>query len=372
MNNKIKQISTVIVDLPTIRAHKLSMTTMAKQTMVIVTITDEDGVTGLGEATTIGGLSYGMESPESIKLTIDQYIQPLLLNQPAHNINRIRQSLDKVICGNNLAKSAIETALLDLKGKRLGQSVGDLLGGALHQHLPVLWTLASGDTEKDIEEARQIPSEGRHKDFKLKIGFRELEQDIHHACTIKQALGEQASVRVDVNQAWDESTAFHAIQRLQNGGIDLIEQPTPRKQLHALTRLSQHFHVPILADEGVSDAEEGAILAKLGFRGAYALKIAKAGGPASALKLAHVAQANGIGLYGGTLLEGTIGTVASLHAWSCLPHLSCGTEMFGPLLLTDDIVTQPLNFHNNGMDLPTGPGLGVTLDIDKLNFYRRK
>jgi len=371
MHNKVKQIETVIVDLPTIRPHKLSMTTMAKQTMVIVTIRDDDGVTGIGEATTIGGLSYGVESPESIKLTIDQYIRPLLLDQPAANINLLRQKLDKVICGNNLAKSAIETALLDLKGKRLGQSVADLLGGAQHQHLPVLWTLASGDTDKDIAEARDILSQGRHKDFKLKIGFRELEQDIQHACRIKQALGEQASVRVDVNQAWDESTAFIAIQQLQDGGIDLIEQPTPKKQLDALTRLSQYFHVPILADEAVADAEDGAILAKLGFRGAYALKIAKAGGPASALKLAHVAQANGIGLYGGTLLEGSIGTVASLHAWSCLPHLNCGTEMFGPLLLIDDIVTQPLNFHNNGVDLPSGPGLGLELDQDKIKFYAR-
>ncbi len=59
------------------------------------------------------------------------------------------------------------------------------------------------------------------------------------------------------------------------------------------------------------------------------------------LALARVAQAAGIGLYGGTMLEGTVGTVASLHAWSTLP-LQWGTEMFGPLLLKDDIVSVPL------------------------------
>jgi len=140
----------------------------------------------------------------------------------------------------------------------------------------------------------------------------------------------------------------------------------------ALVRLSQKFHLPILADEAVADASDMYNLAAAGFSGAVALKIAKAGGPAQALKQAAVAQAAGIGLYGGTLLEGTIGTVAALHAWSTLETLHWGTEMFGPLLMKDDIVDKPLSFQDNGVDLPQGPGLGVTLNEDKLAEYSRK
>jgi muconate cycloisomerase len=88
------------------------------------------------------------------------------------------------------------------------------------------------------------------------------------------------------------------------------------------------------------------------------------------LALARVAQAAGIGLYGGTMLEGTVGTVASLHAWSTLP-LQWGTEMFGPLLLKDDI-SVPLTFANGSVVVPQTPGLGVELDEDKLHFYARK
>ena len=87
--------------------------------------------------------------------------------------------------------------------------------------------------------------------------------------------------------------------------------------------------------------------------------------------LARVAQAAGIGLYGGTMLEGTVGTVASLHAWSTLP-LQWGTEMFGPLLLKDDIVSVPLTFADGQVALPQTPGLGVELDEDKLHFYTRQ
>ena len=88
----------------------------------------------MGEATTIGGLAYGAESPESVKLTIDTYFTPQLVGQPADNINTLRVMLNRSTRGNNLAKSAIETALLDLQGKRLNRPVSDLLGGAVHQH----------------------------------------------------------------------------------------------------------------------------------------------------------------------------------------------------------------------------------------------
>jgi len=368
----IRSIEAILVDIPTIRPHQLAMTTMGVQTMVIVRMKDSEGLEGLGEATTIGGLAYGQESPESVKLTIEAYFKPQLVGQPADNINTLRVMLNRSTRGNNLARSAIETALLDLQGKRLNRPVSDLLGGALHQHIPVLWTLASGDTARDIDEALSLLAQKRHCDFKLKIGSRRVMDDVRHVAAIKEAVGEQASVRVDVNQAWDETTATKGMAELQSAGIDLVEQPTPMKDLGALVRLSRKFHIPILADESIADAKDMFALAAAGFAGAVAMKIAKAGGPTRALEQATVAQAAGIGLYGGTLLEGTIGTVAALHAWSTLETLHWGTEMFGPLLMKDDIVTKPLNFHNNGVDLPAGPGLGVEIDEDKLAEYRRK
>jgi muconate cycloisomerase len=368
----IQSIEAILVDIPTIRPHKLSMTTMGVQTMVIVRMKDSDGLEGLGEATTIGGLSYGPESPEGIKLVIDTYLSPQLIGQPADHINTLRVMLERTTRGNHLAKSALETALLDLRGKRLGCSVSDLLGGAVHRHLPVLWTLASGDTARDIEEALDRIETGRHRDFKLKIGARPLMEDVRHVAAVKQALGAEASVRVDVNQAWDESTAARGMAELQAAGVDLVEQPTPMKDHAALVRLSRRFHLPILADESVADATDLFHLSAAGFTGAVAMKIAKAGGPVRALAQATVASAAGLGLYGGTLLEGTIGTAASLHAWSTLETLHWGTEMFGPLLMKDDIVVRPLTFRDNGVELPDGPGLGVEIDEDKLATYRRK
>ena len=109
----ITRLETLIVDLPTIRPHKLAMHTMQNQTLVILRLHCSDGIEGIGEATTIGGLSYGNESPESIKTNIDSYFAPLLIGQDASNLNAAMLRVEKVVRGNTFAKSALETALLD-------------------------------------------------------------------------------------------------------------------------------------------------------------------------------------------------------------------------------------------------------------------
>lgn len=371
MSLTIESITCWLVDIPTIRPHKLSMATMGCQTLTIVRMDCSQGVVGWGEATTIGGLSYGAESPEGIRSAIDTYLAPLLCGKTFSGVAALAETMNASVKGNTFAKSALETAFLDAQGKQLNVPVSSLLGGALTPRLPVLWTLASGDTNKDIDEGKRLLAEGRHNTFKLKIGAGELHSDIRHALAIKSALGESVSIRVDVNQAWDLTSAIKGMALLQEGGIDLVEQPIPLWDTRGLITLSQRFTLPILADEAVATGHDGYALASGGFTGAYALKIAKAGGPAQALKLAHVAQAAGVALYGGTMLEGTLGTVASLHAWSTV-KMQWGTEMFGPLLLKDDIVANPLDFSDGEVTLPQGPGLGVEIDEDKLRHYARQ
>jgi muconate cycloisomerase len=371
MNAQIISVEAILVDLPTIRAHQLAMATMQQQTLVIVRLRSSDGIEGLGEATTIGGLAYGEESPEGIKLTIDTYLAPALTGLDATNINGAMLKLNKVARGNRFAKCAIETALLDAQGKRLGVPVSTLLGGAVRKTLPVLWTLASGDTQRDIEEAEMLLAERRHNTFKLKIGRRGVREDVAHVSKIKAALGDRAKVTVDVNQAWSELDAALGIEALEAAGVDLIEQPTPREQRGALARLASCFIVPIMADEAVTGPEDALELVRGACADVFALKIAKSGGIYAMLRTAAIADAAGVSLYGGTMLEGSVGSIASAHGFSALPQLNWGTELFGPLLLKDDIVTARPQYRDFDLHLPEGPGLGLHIDEEKLAFYRR-
>ncbi|AQV16713.1 muconate cycloisomerase [Acinetobacter pittii] len=366
-----RTIETILVDIPTIRPHQLSVTTMRTQTLVLVKITTTDGIVGWGEATTIGGLNYGEESPESVKANIDTYFAPLLASVKDLNVAQTLKLIRKNINGNRFAKCAIQTALLDIQAKRLGVPLSEVLGGRLRNSLPVLWTLASGDTEKDIAEARKMIELKRHNTFKLKIGSRPLQHDVDHVIAIKKALGADISVRVDVNRAWSELECIQGIQQLQDGGIDLIEQPCAIQNTEALARLTQRFDVAIMADEALTGPDSAYRIAKSHGADVFAVKIEQSGGLIEACEVAKVAGLAGIDLYGGTMLEGPVGSMASAHAFATFETLAFGTELFGPLLLTEEILKEPLRYENFELHLPTAPGLGIEIDEDKVEKLRR-
>lgn len=370
-NPVIAGIETIILDLPTIRPHVLAMATMHSQTICLVRITCSDGIVGIGEATTIAGLAYGPEAPETIKLAIDTYFAPLLENRDATRPAAAMALLARHIVGNTFAKCAIETALLDAQGKRLGLPVSELVGGRRVDALPVLWTLASGDTSRDIAEAEQMLGMGRHNAFKLKIGKRPLAQDVAHVGAIKAALGDRASVRVDVNMAWDEATARRGLAMLADVGCDLVEQPIIRHNRDGMARLVALGLIPVMADESLTGPASAMDFARSAAADVFAVKIEQSGGLDAARAVAQIGHAAGIALYGGTMLEGAIGTIASAHAFATFPALEWGTELFGPLLLTEEILEEPLVYRDFSLAVPSGPGLGIALDEERVARFRR-
>jgi muconate cycloisomerase len=350
----------------------MAVATMQTQTLVLIKITTEDGFIGWGEATTIGGLGYGEESPESVQTNIDTYFAPLLKTLTELNIAQTMQVIQRNINGNRFAKCAIQTALLDIQSQRLGIPISELLGGRLRDSISVLWVLASGDTDKDIAEAKKMIAAKRHNIFKLKIGSRPLEQDVEHVLAIKQALGQEISIRVDVNRAWSELTAIKGIKMLQDGGVDLIEQPCAIQNIDAMQRLTRKFDIAIMADESLMGPQSAYELAKRNAASVFAVKVAQSGGLTEACEVGKLANLAGIDLYGGTMLEGPVGTIASAHAFSTFSNLAYGTELFGPLLLTEQILKTPLQYENFELKIPTASGLGIELDENKIDKLRRK
>ncbi|WP_180054757.1 MULTISPECIES: muconate/chloromuconate family cycloisomerase [unclassified Acinetobacter] len=367
-----KSIETLLVEIPTVRPHKMAVATMQTQTLVLIKIITEDGYIGWGEATTIGGLGYGEESPESIRTNIETYFSPLLKTLTGLNVAQTMQAIKRNINGNRFAKCAIQTALLDILAQRLNLPLSELLGGRLRDSLPVLWVLASGNTEKDIAEAQKMIAAKRHNIFKLKIGSRPVEADVEHVLAIKKALGADISIRVDVNRAWSELDAIKGIQLLQDGGVDLIEQPCAIDNIDAMRRLTRRFDIGIMADESLMGPQTAYQLARHNSASVFAVKVAQSGGLIEGCEVSKIAKLAGIDLYGGTMLEGPVGTIASAHAFSTFDNLAYGTELFGPLLLTEEILKTPLQYQDFELKIPTTAGLGIEIDENKIDDLRRK
>jgi muconate cycloisomerase len=368
----IASIRSTIVDVPTVRRHELSSLSVTAQSYVIVELRLANGAEGIGEAATLGGPRWSEESVESIKATIDAYLAPALIGAPADRFEAARIRMDAVAKRNNAAKAAIESALFDAVGKTLGVPAVQLLGGAVRESMPVLWTLASGDPAQEIEEAEQKLAARLHDTFKVKIGAQSADADLARLRRIAGALVGRASLIVDANQAWDETTALRCLPVLAELGVRLVEQPLPAWNLAGMARLRARSTVPLMADECVFTAHDMLDVARAAAADIVSLKLVKHGGLIATRSVAAVAEATGIGLYGGCLLESSIGAAAHLQVFAGLRELAWGCEHFGPQILVDDLVDEPLRFADFRIHLPAGPGLGVTLDQDKLRRYARR
>lgn len=369
----VQAIETIIVDVPTVRRHKLSQTSVTAQNYVLVRLRLAGGTEGIGEAATLGGPRWSEESVEAIKANIDAYLAPAVQGMRADLFEEAGRRMDLAAKRNNAAKGAIETALFDAVGKALGVPAATLLGGAVRDRIPVLWTLASGDVGQEIEEAREKLDRRLHRTFKVKVGAGAPEVDLARMRRLVEALGDRAEFIVDANQAWDETVSARCLPVLKDLGVRLVEQPVPAWNVPAMARLRQRPDAPpLLADESVFDAHDMLRVASAGAADAVSLKIVKHAGLLGTRRVAAVAEAAGIGLYGGCLLESSVGAAAHLQVFSTFRDLAWGCEHFGPQILREDLVREPLHFADYHIHIPNGPGLGVVLDEGQINKFARR
>lgn len=368
----IERIKARILDIPTIRPHKLAFGSISRQSPVIVQLWLSDGACGFGEAATIGGPSWNEESPESIHQTITQHLAPCLIGQDASRISAVVDRMDIACRGNLFAKSAVEIALTDALSRSMGVPTWQLLGGRRIDDMELAWTLASGDINKDIDEAHRMLDARRHRLFKIKIGARLPADDVAHVSSIARALEGRARLTVDVNQAWDGNTAKRWLPELIASGVDLIEQPVAKWNVEALTDLTAYLNgALVMADETICTTHDAMMLARKKSCHVFSLKVAKHGGLLRTSQVAAIAEAADIGWYAGTMLETSIGSAASAQVFSTLGSKHHGCELFGPQLLVDDIVENKMILRDFKLIFPDGPGLGVTVNEGQLDRFDR-
>src|SRR5260370_8011 len=351
----IVSIRSTIVDVPTVRRHKLSSLSVTAQCYVIVELRLANGVEGVGEAATLGGPRWREERGESIKATIDAYLAPALIGASAERFEAARIRMDEAAKRNNAAKAAIESALFDSVGKTLGVPAVQLPGGAVCESMPVLWTLASGDPAQEIEEAEKKLAARLHDTFKVKIGAQSPEADVVRLRSLAGALAGRGSLIVDANQAWDETTALRYLPALAEFGVGLMEQPLPAWNLAGMARLRARSTVPLMADECVFSAHDMLDVARTGAADVVSLKLVKHGGLLATRDVATVAEAAGVGLYGGCLLESSIGAAAHLQVFAGLRELAWAASISARISSWTIWLNSRCASRTSGSTCPPGP-----------------
>jgi muconate cycloisomerase len=369
---RITAVETRLLDIPLIRPHKFSVATMHTQGVLLVRVVTEDGIDGWGEGVVAGGPWWGGESVEGMAAVVEHHLAPLLIGQDVLRPEALSRRLERLVAGAPFARAGVEMAVWDAAGRALGVPVHQLLGGLHRNSLPVTWALGTEPAEIVVEEARRLLAEGRHTSFKLKMGAAQPETDVARIAAIADELAGEAPLAVDLNGAWDEHTARRQLPRLAEAGVHLVEQPLPAANVAGLARLRERSGVAIMADESLWSPADALRVVTAHAADVLALKIGKSGGLSAVRRIAAIAEAAGIGCYGGTTIETSLGTAASAHLFGATASLQHGTELFGPLLLADDIVTEPVRYEAGELLITSGPGFGVTVDEENVEKYARR
>jgi L-alanine-DL-glutamate epimerase-like enolase superfamily enzyme len=260
----------------------------------------------------------------------------------------IEELLNRLPAGSPAARAAVDIALHDLWGQRLGQPLYRLFG-LNPQTLPLTsFTIAIDTPEMMAERARQC----QYPVIKIKLGSQ---QDEAIVAAIRSVTG--ARLRVDANAGWGREEAARIIPRLSAYDLELVEQPLPPGDIEGLRELrrslrSQGVLTPVFADESARTAREVAALA--GAVDGVVVKLMKSGGIREALRAIHTARALEMQVMMSCMIESSVGVTAAAH----LAPLCDYADLDGPLLIRNDPYTG-LQYEGSRLILPAGPGLGV-------------
>lgn len=329
---------------------------------VIVRIGTNGGIVGWGEAAPWAVFTGTAEASAS---AISRYLKPVLVGADPMRVTTLLRAMDKAVTAHGDAKAAVEMALLDIAGKRLGAPVSTLLGGRHRERIPLSVSIANPDFEEDLDFAREVIASHGVNIFKVKTGFTSHAEDLRRMERLKAALPATADIRVDYNQGLDPWDAIRLLRDIEAFRPTFIEQPVKRHQRAAMAEITRALDTPIMADESVFDPAEAVELVRDRFADLVSIKIMKSGGIQRAREVSAIAEAAGIAAYGGTMFEAGLAIAAGLHLVSSTPNIALGAEFYtSTFVIGVEILSTPIRIDAGETIVPDGPGLGVEVDED--------
>jgi muconate cycloisomerase len=354
-------VFTVRIAARTVHSHGIG--DVAASSNVILRLDTDAGIAGWGEA---APWTVFTGSPEAAAAALDVHLRPLLVGADPLRIGALMAQAERTIVGSGEAKAAMEMALFDIAGKALQVPVCDLLGGRVREEIPLSFTVADPDFGRDLETVGQLCSEGIRL-FKVKTGFAEHREDLRRLERLRDILPADAEIRVDYNQGMMPWEAIPRLRDIEAFRPTFIEQPVPAEQRAALAAITRALDTPIMADESVFTPADALLVAGRHMADLISIKIQKSGGILRGREIAAIAAAGGLACYGGDMFETGIGCIAGTHMIAATPNISLGCEFYQPnYYLTEDLLAQPFPVENGKVQVPTGAGLGIEVDEDKL------
>lgn len=364
---KIERVEVFGVAVPLVGEFKTSHSAKSAQTSAIVRITASDGAVGLGNVDPTPG--YSKETPEDTLEALRTKFAPQVMNIDPMNIHAVLQRIGSVAPYYLDAKAAIEMACIDLTARELGVPVHTYLGGAVKDELLFNAWIGILSPEKAAAETLAWQSRG-FRSAKIKVGGG-IERDRDRIKAVREAVGPEFKLRIDANEGYDADTSIRLARMVAPFDLQLFEQPVPADDIVGMARVRREAAgIPIMADESVLDHTSLIRIIQANAADIVKVKVMKQGGMLNTRRMIATAEAAGVRCVLGHGFGLGINTMAEIMVAATARNVIDGLECVGPLKTADDIVTEKLDLGAGALGLPSGPGLGVTLDEAKLDRYR--
>jgi len=303
---------------------------------------ESDGLEGLGEA--VPTAYYG-ETPRVIASALRR-LPGLLARRDPRRILDIAAELTGKLPKAPSVVAAVDMALWDLAGKRLGVPVYELLGLDPKKTKLTSFTLGIADPEVMQERARRVRN---FRILKLKVG---VPGDMESVAAVREVWPH--AIRVDANIGWRPREAIERIKALAAWDIEFVEQPIPPGDNRALKRVQDNVPIEIITDESSVVPEDVPPLG--GCVAGINIKLMKCGGITRALQMIHTARSMGMKTMLGCMLETSVAITAAAHLTPLVDY----ADLDGNYLIANDPF-EGVRILGGKLTLSDEPGLGVRL-----------
>ena len=310
--------------------------------VVRVTVTDDDGRTGWGEAAP--SKHYG-ETADTVA-SVMPVLAPVLQNADGWSLEALEQGMAKAIRFNASARAAVSAALHDLAGKRLDIPLHRMWGLDPAASPPTSFTIAIAPNESTLRD--RVREATGYPVLKIKLGTSWDERIMR----IVREMEPGKALRVDANAAWTAKHALAMIPILAELGVEFVEQPLPAHDVEGLRFVRERSSLPIIADESCIVSTDIPRLA--GAVDGINIKLAKCGSLREALRMIAVARAHGMMVMVGCMIESSICITAAAHVTPLVDLV----DLDGAALLAEDPFVGA-TIDGGQVRLPDGPGLGL-------------
>jgi muconate cycloisomerase len=334
--------------------------------LVLIFVRTDAGIEGIGEAN--GSPDWSGETYLGEKAVIDRHLAPTLIGEDPRQIRRCMAKIGGTF-GNSFAKAGIEMALFDILGKSLGAPIFQILGGPVRSRdLPLRFPVMPVGPAESADVARRMVAEGA-RTIKLKVGRDPLHEDLERVRIVREAVGPAVRITVDANGGWSVNESIRAAWRLEDYDVAFIEQPVHRLDLDGLARVRSQIRIPIMADESIFTAQDALACIKKGAADIITVYPGKHGGILNTVAIVEMAEAAGVHCAIGSNLEWDVASAAMAHVAVALPNIAIeryASDIMGPFFHIQHALETPLQCSAGGITVPDGPGLGLTIDPEKL------